>query len=381
MMVKFAPLILKTLWRHRARTVLTVSGAAVGLFVFFFVGSIQAGLDNLLNQREAEQTLVVFQANKFCVATSNLPQDYAEKIMELPGVKDVVPIKVFTNNCRASLDSIVFHGMPAEKMKEAREFTLLSGSYDEFQQHQDAALVGRAVARRRGLEKGSKFSIGDYTVNVAGVVASDNAAEDNYIYTHLEFLQLGRGKKNLGTVTQLEVILHDGTDPEAMCREIDDRLRQEQIETTTRPKGVFQAKTLGDVTHLIHLSRYLGYACLGLVLMLVATTTVMAVQDRVQEHAVLQTLGFSGSRVFTLVLTESTILGTVGGAIGVVAAMIFLVLNPMSLASDGVNLPFTPTMGLALTGLAVGFAAGVVAGLVPAWQAARTEIVPALRQA
>ena len=56
-MIKFAPLILKTLWRHRARTLLTVSGAAVGLFVFCFVGSIQEGLDNLLSRREAEQTL------------------------------------------------------------------------------------------------------------------------------------------------------------------------------------------------------------------------------------------------------------------------------------------------------------------------------------
>ena len=51
----------------------------------------------------------------------------------------------------------------------------------------------------------------------------------------------------------------------------------------TRPKGAFQAKSLGDVTHLIHMSRYLGLACLGLVLMLVATTTLMAVQDRVGD--------------------------------------------------------------------------------------------------
>src|SRR5260370_15881598 len=53
---------------------------------------------------------------------------------------------------------------------------------------------------------------------------------------------------------------------------------------------------------LIGFANYLGYACIGLVLALVATTTVMAVQDRIREHALLQTLGFSGPRIFSLVL-------------------------------------------------------------------------------
>ena len=42
----------------------------------------------------------------------------------------------------------------------------------------------------------------------------------------------------------------------------------------------------------------------------------MAVQDRIKEHAVLQTIGFSGARVFGLVLTESALLSTAGGAVG-----------------------------------------------------------------
>ena len=43
-MFKFAPYVLKTLWRHRTRTLLTVSGAAVALFVFCFVCAVQEGL-------------------------------------------------------------------------------------------------------------------------------------------------------------------------------------------------------------------------------------------------------------------------------------------------------------------------------------------------
>jgi len=96
--VKFAPYVLKSLWRNRTRTALTVSGAAVALFVFCFVGAVQDGLANLTQGVQAERTLIVFQASRFCPSTSRLPQDYAGRIEKLPGVRDVLPIKVMTNN-------------------------------------------------------------------------------------------------------------------------------------------------------------------------------------------------------------------------------------------------------------------------------------------
>src|SRR2546426_5627583 len=107
-MLRFLPYILKSLWRQRLRTALTVSGTAVALFVFCFVGAVQEGLARLRHDRDAERSLIVFQANRFCPSTSKLPEDYADTIRQVPGVADVTPIKVVTNNCRASLDAVVF---------------------------------------------------------------------------------------------------------------------------------------------------------------------------------------------------------------------------------------------------------------------------------
>ena len=50
---------------------------------------------------------------------------------------------------------------------------------------------------------------------MAGVFAADNPAEENVLYTHLEFLQRTRGLNSVGTVTQFEVRLADGADPRA----------------------------------------------------------------------------------------------------------------------------------------------------------------------
>jgi putative ABC transport system permease protein len=379
--MKFIPYILKTLWRHRSRTLMTVSGTAVALFVFCFVGSVQEGMNDLQRRQAAKGSLITFQANKFCPATSHLPQDYDAQVAELDGVREVVPVQVFTNNCRASLDVVVFYGVPPQKLRTARDFELLSGDWSEFERNQDAAVVGRAVANRRDIQVGDKFSIGDLSVNVAGIFESDDPAEENYIYSHLEFLQRGRGMNLVGTVTQLEILLDDGVDPIAKCKEIDDKFRGGPVETDTRPKGVFQAKSLGDLTQLIGMSHYLGYACVGLVLALVATTTIMSVQDRTKEHAVLQTIGFSGPRVFRLVMTESILLSIAGGVIGVGIAMLMLEISSLSVGAEAVTIAFTPSTRLATLGLIVSAVTGVFAGIAPAVHAARTEIVPALRQA
>jgi putative ABC transport system permease protein len=377
---KFAPYVLKTLWGHRTRTVLTVTGSAVALAVFCFVGAVQEGMARLTTGRAAERTLIVFQANRFCPSTSRLPEDYERSIAKVPGVHSVVPIKVFMNNCRASLDLVVFNGVPPEKLRSSRELTLIEGDWGEFERHRDAAVVGQALARRRGLAAGQKFSIGTVTVTVAGVYAAASAAEESYAYCHLEFLQRAPGLNAVGTVTQFEVGLADGTDADATCRAIDALYRGGPVQTDTRPKGVFEANAVGDLVELIGFARYLGFACIGLVLALVATTTVMAVQDRIREHAVLQTLGFSPARVFGLVMAESLLVSFAGGLLGVGVAEAALARGRLAVGTEGVTIAFSPSATLAGAGLVVALAIGVLAGLAPAWQAARAEIVGALRQ-
>jgi putative ABC transport system permease protein len=377
---KFAPYVLKSLWRHRARTLLTVSGSAVALFVFCFVGAVQEGLARLTQDRESQRTLIVFQENRFCPASSKLPEDYARVIAKQHGVADVIPIKVFTNNCRASLDVVVFQGMAPEKLRAARSLTLLSGNRDLFEHQTDAALVGQAVAERRNLSIGSKFTIGDVTVSVVGIFQSAVLAENNFIYTHLDFLQRARGQSSVGTVTQHEVRLTDDADPSEVSAAIDAEFHAGPVATTTRPKGVFQADTLSDLAGLIRFAHWLGYACVGLVLTLVATTTVMAVQDRIKEHAVLQTLGLRPARIFRLVMAESLLLSVVGGLLGITFGVVVLWLGNLAIGAEGVIIAFRPSLTIGLLGLGVAAGVGILAGIIPGVQAAQTKIVVALRQ-
>ncbi|WP_164922783.1 ABC transporter permease [Rhodopirellula baltica] len=373
--------VLKTLWRHRTRTLLTVTGAAVAMFVFCFVGSVQEGLHRLTTGSDADRNLIVFQENRFCPTSSRLPEDYERVIAEVPGVRDVMPIQVWTNNCRASLDIVVFNGADPKQIQQTRPLKLTSGDWQQFESTRDAAIVGRNVAQRRGLKVGDQFTIGELSVRVAGIFESNVPSEENLIYTSLQFLQYSRGLDAAGLVTQHEVLLTDTADPDRVAAAIDQKLRAGAVATKTRRKGAFQASTLSDLVDLIGFAHWLGYACVALVLSLVATTTVMSVQDRIKEYAVLQTVGVRPLRAMRLVLAESTILCLVGGLVGTVLALTALGLGGFAIGAEGATIAFRPSLGLAVTGTVVSVLVGVLAGLVPAIQAATVPIVDALRQA
>jgi len=372
--------VLKTLWRHRTRTLLTVTGAAVAMFVFCFVGSVQEGLHRLTTGSDADRSLIVFQENRFCPTSSRLPEDYSEKIKEIRGVRDVMPIQVWTNNCRASLDIVVFNGADPEQIQKTRPIKLTSGNWRQFSSQRDAAIVGRNVAQRRGLKAGDQFSIGDLSVKVAGVFESTVPSEENLIYTSLAFLQYTRGLDAAGLVTQHEVMLTDNADPDRVAAQIDAKLRAGSVATKTRRKGAFQASTLSDFVDLIGFAHWLGYACVGLVLSLVATTTVMSVQDRIKEYAVLQTIGVRPIYAMRLVLAESTILCLVGGLGGTTLALSALGIGGFAIGAEGATIAFRPSLDLFISGTVVSMLVGVIAGIAPAVQAATVPIVNALQE-
>ena len=378
-MFPFAPYVLKSLWRHRTRTLLTVSGAGIAIFVFCFVESVQQGLERLTSDDDSQRTLIVFQENRFCPTSSRLPEDYSRQIAKIPGVRSVMPVQVWTNNCRASLDIIVFNGAPPSQLQASRDLRLLSGSWSQFQSQRDGAMVGKNVATRRGLKTGDQFSIGELSVKVVGIFASPIPSEENVIYTSLSFLQFTQGLDAAGLVTQHEVTLESDADPDAVASSIDLALRSGPVATTTRRKGAFQTSTLSDLVDLIGFAHWLGYACIGLVLSLVATTMLMSVQDRMKEHAVLQVLGVRPWRVFRLVLSESFLLCLTGGLLGTMVGLVMLSWGGMALGAEGVTIAFRPSMQIALNGIGVSALVGILAGIVPAAQTSRACIVTVLR--
>src|SRR5688572_11482000 len=91
---KFIPLVVKQVVRHRTRTLLTVGGVAMAMFLFCAVQAMQGGVQEATQTTARDTTLVVYRQNRFCPATSRLPQYYGDRIAKVLGVVSVVPMKI-----------------------------------------------------------------------------------------------------------------------------------------------------------------------------------------------------------------------------------------------------------------------------------------------
>jgi len=238
--------------------------------------------------------------------------------------------------------------------------------------------VGETLARRRGLKTGDTFKTINVTNEVSGIFRSDEPQDQNVAYVHLRALQQATDKK-FGIVTQFYVKVDDPSRMAAVAAAIDDEFAIQQDPTTTRSEKAFVAHAAGDLVELMKFTRYLGWGCLAAVLALVGNAIVLSVQDRIKEHAILQTLGFNGHLIGRLIITEGILVGLIGGAIGTLGAMGILYWKQMSLSVDGLSIPILAETMLLVTGLGISLMLGIVAGLVPAWQAARQEIASCFR--
>src|SRR5688500_19448036 len=95
---RFIPYVIKQIVRHRTRSLLTVAGVATAMFLFCAVQAMQTGVRQATHATSKDTVLVVYRQNRFCPATSRLPEYYLSRIERIPGVVWAMPIKIEVTN-------------------------------------------------------------------------------------------------------------------------------------------------------------------------------------------------------------------------------------------------------------------------------------------
>ena len=369
----------KQISRHRVRSALTIIGVATGMFLFTAVQSMQHSLNAVIENTADQNTLIVYRENRFCPMTSRLPEYYLAEINRIEGVEEAIPVQITVNNCGASLDVIAFRGVPPNALANFNpELEILEGSYEDWTSRSDAALVGENFARRRGLNPGDTFEAVGVRVYVAGIATSPLAQDNNVAYVHLNFLQQA-SRVGLGVVTQFNVRVANAELLEPIANEIDALFKSDSAPTTTRPEQAFFAQTAKDMIEMIEFTRWIGLGAVVAVLGLVANALLLAARGRIQESAILQTIGFDRISVGLIMIGEGILLGLVGGAVGSVGASLFFYLKSYTLGNEGLTLALTSSWSVTLSGLLIASLLGFIASIWPALLASTRPLVTSLR--
>ncbi|MGY8756590.1 MAG: ABC transporter permease [Phycisphaerales bacterium] len=380
--LRVIPTVLKQIKRSPIRSTLTLGGIAIAMFLFVVVESMRTGVKEATEMTAGETTLVVYRENRYCPFTSRLPQYYEDRIEQLSGVASVVPIQILVSNCGASLDVVTFRGVPRDSIQHAlaKDGVIVEGSVADWKKRGDGAIVGSALAKRRGIKVGDRFSAAGIEIFVAGIQETEQAQDKNVAIVQLPFLQETSRKGGTGTiVTQFNVQVKDPNQLESVASSIDEAFAHDEHPTSTFPEKAFVGRAARDIVHLAEVAGMLAWGALAAVFALVANAVVLAMRDRVRDHAVLQTLGYTGWLIGWMVILEGATIAIIGGILGGVAAFLTVQFGQFTMTMEGVNIEMSTGPAAAIMGVALALGLGMFAALLPALRLARTDIATCFR--
>ncbi|MCA9412719.1 MAG: ABC transporter permease [Candidatus Omnitrophica bacterium] len=311
----------------------------------------------------------------------------ASQRFSLAGDGEPIALTAFrvTTNFFETLTDSPLHGrgfLPEEAGSGKDKVTVLSHRLWESRFNSDPNIVGEQII------------LDEHPYTVVGVAKPTMGFLEDMAQLYVPFttegLDSGRGNHFLVCIGRLK----DGISPdqaEAEMKTIAARQAQEYPDTNKNRSAVV------DPLHEILIREVkwaflVLYGAVGFLLLIacanVANLLLAKSNARAKELAIRSALGAGSFRIFRQILTESVVLGVLGGALGLAFASFGLdllqMMTPKLGSVGGASLPGLEELSLNPTILgftfALSIATGLVFGLAPAWQASRVNINETLKE-
>jgi putative ABC transport system permease protein len=378
--MKFLPLVLANLRRHRLRTVLTMCSVALALFLFASLRTVVTTL-NAGAQVSSASRMIVQNATAFVIP---LPMSYATRLLSVPHVQAVTWSNWFGGKYGDGKKFFAqFAIEPESYLKMYPEIQIPEDQKQAFLRERSSAVIGEGLVRSFGWKVGDNVTLqgtifpGDWTFTIRGIYhpTLKEYGDDSFMF-HYDYLY----EKYPDRVTPGWFIMKID-DPDAaptVARTIDDEFRNSNAPTKTGTEKAFAAGFAGMWGNVKLLMGTIGMAVVFAILLVTANAMMMNQRERRSEVAVMKTVGFSDRRVFGLIIVEAAVISLTGAVLGLGAATLLPVVT--GFGAGGFLPGFHVTLGTVLFGAAVALLLTVASGIFPAWQAARLPVVQALRR-
>jgi putative ABC transport system permease protein len=369
---------LRSLSRRRVRTALTVAGIGAVVAVYVVMSAVSGTMRAMFKATGQPDEVLVTQPGALTPEFSFVPRPVASWLKTLdavavdassgePLVSPELTLSAKVSH-RGVTKAVALRGVSPVARAMYREPRLLEGDWVGPGKR---VMVGKQLARALGLGVGDVLAAEKEQWTVAGVFEAGGTLYEQEVWLDLD--ELGAASSR----TELTSLLVRVKRP-ALTRALVDELSAQR-------RQPLQAMAAHDAYARVG-GMSLWMASLGQFIALVIAlgavfggmnTMYAAVAGRQREIGILRALGYRSGAVLLSFLTESAVVGLVGGALGVALALVIgqVPLTMPYLVGKEVAIGTGPMV----SGLVLAGAVGLLGGLLPAWQAARVRVVEALR--
>src|SRR5271155_2915368 len=387
---------IRNLKLRKGLTIMTALGIALTVTTAVFLMALLAGLQKAFKSSGDPLNVLVMRKGSTAELSGGFDANLFPTLKTLPGIaKDaqgeplasgewvvvvVLPRKDGTGDVNVSVRGLMpagialrledtnSHGKPKLKLTEGRWFTT----------GQREVVVGHSIHNRfSGANVGDTLDFAKGQWKVVGVFDDGGTAYDSEIWGDVNQIAVDFDRQGGYASAYLRA-----TDPiaaDALKNRVSDdqRLKLEgALETEYYEKQTSSGGAIKFIGTFVAIIMAIGSSFAAM------NTMYAAVAYRSREIATLRIIGFSRPSILTSFVFEALLLSLLGAIVGIVLILPF---NGMS-TGIGNSLTFSETVfslhltwGVALAAVVFAMIMGLLGGFVPAWHAARQDILTSLR--
>ncbi len=380
---------LRNLWARRMTTVLTAGGMALVVFVFAAVLMLDAGLKKAIVSTGSEDNVVVLRKGSETEVQSGVERPAAATIESMPQVetgvgglplasKEMVVLISMNSRAENAPSNVTVRGVGTFAMTLRPQVHLINGRM--FRPGSREIIIGKSIAKKfKGASLGDRIRFGGLDWPVVGIFDADGSGFESEIWGDVDQLMpifrrpvyssVLLRLKNGDTFPSLKTTLE--SDPRFTL----EAKRERQYYTD-------QSEAMSNFINILGITLTVIFSIGAIIGAMI--TMYAAVASRTGEIGTLRALGFRRTAVLGAFLAESLFLSLIGGATGLFLAsfMQLVTVSTMNFQSFAeLAFSFDLTAPITVKVLLFSLLMGFLGGFLPAFRAAKLNIVSALRSA
>ncbi len=414
--MKFRSLIIKNIFRNKARSFLAVIGIAIGVAAVVGLGlvtdNLSASTQNALTAGAADFSVVngtssgnsepkssgqgrVFISNggqQFGGMIQFINQTKVAEIQQIPGVSNAAGVLRTMTSLNNSDSNTTDESAPTTSESASGSEVVTKGNFASLIgidgkdismnnmvitngsvfSGENEVIVGKTEAQSLNKTVGDTISLYNQTFKIVGIYETGNFMDDRGIAMSLDKLQNLTG--NTEKVSLILVKASNGTNANDLAKTIGQKYSNE-LTTSTSLSGLKRMNNGLDIINSGSWAVSLLAILVGGIIVIV--TMMKAVSERTREIGVLRAIGWTKQRIVTMVLGESLLLSLIAIVVGLVIGIGIVEVISATHILRGVMPAFS--VFLLLKGIGVALFLGIIGGIYPAYRASRLAPTEALR--